>query len=786
MGGKSSFERDIVVLYQGECMKPVVYLLSMVAILLMVSGLLTAQPLEPTRTFDLNAMRGNPFPNALKLFDVAVDNWRGLSYSSPIMTRNYPVIDINAGKEVKTVEAPFTTKFEIVSLDVNPVNGFLIMKPNDLNKRLIILDPKSGNTVSTFDNPAGKPFAGLVVDARENRVFITDGSPLIRVMDGETFTQVDSIVAGIPCGGLAIDSLRQELIVASRQPVGGKTMVRTFSLSDSYRELRSLSYPATEPFGRVYVDDLVTHHLALVGTHKVMLLDDKGILYRTVEIAGGVQDVDICARASTLFIVDGRGFSEEGEHGETGKIHWIDLKSGGQDSLRAGQHVKHFAVYQREAKLVLNSAHSNHVVIIDCFSKAVEARVDVGESAESLALNADGTTLYIADRLGDENGIARVGLSDNRLMMLRSGNWPVMIAYDAGLRALFSIDHLQSSLSVFDEGEVLPSDTIDIPGVPEARTDALSHLYLEPTTHTLLVCIPEAETWALVDGNTRAVTRTGNVDGYTYGDYGGVGYLQGVIAADVENFFILRLAEKMLNIYDLRDGTFLQEVNLKTLPWKRMQNTLGDLLWYDSVDKILYIGPTPFDVRTRRLSSFIMPGSSRIIGRTRDNRYLVGLQVDDSVRVVLHETRNKRIARIASLYPFWYGTPVVLFDRERDRLFTAEFQFAIVREYNLAGITSVRRDQPSPSFELESPYPQPVDRGQVATVDMTLESRGSYEPVALEVLDVLGRSVKVVAAESDGTGFFRVRIPTRDLAPGIYFYRLKAPVHGVVRKLVVR
>ncbi|NOY06045.1 MAG: T9SS type A sorting domain-containing protein [Chlorobi bacterium] len=451
-----------------------------------------------------------------------------------------------------------------------------------------------------------------------------------------------------------------------------------------------------------------------------------------------------------------------------------------------GQHVKHFAVYQREAKLVLNSTHSNHVVIIDCFSKAVEAKVDVGESAESLALNTDGTMLYIADRLGDENGIARVRLSDNRLMMLRSGNWPVMIAYDAGLRALFSIDHLQSSLSVFDDGEVLPSDTIDIPGVLEARTDALSHLSLDPTTHTLLVCIPEAETWALVDGNTRTVIKTGKVDGYTYRDYGGVGYLQGIIAPDVKYFFVLRLADKMLNIYDLRDGTFLQEVNLKTLPWRRMRNTLGELMWYDSVDKVLYIGPTPFDVRTRTLSSSIVPGSSRIIGRTRDDKYLVGLQVDDSVRIVLHQTRSKRIARIASLYPFWYGTPVVLFDRDRDRLFLAEFQFAIVREYNLAGITSVRRVQSSPSFELEPPYPQPVGRGQVATVDITLEPRANNGPVTLEVLDVFGRSVKTIAAGSDGTGSFRVRIPTRDLAPGMYFYRLKAPVYSVVRKLVVR
>ncbi len=767
-------------------MKLLVFLLSMVITWFIAAPPLPAQHLEPVRTLDLNAIRGHAFPNALKLFDIAVDNWRGLSYSSPILTRNYPVIDINAGREVQTVEMPFSTKFDIVSLDVNPVNGFLILKPNDQNRRLVILDPKSGATIATFDDPAGKPIAGLAIDARENRVFVADGSPLIRVMDGDTFAQVDSIVAGIPCGGLAIDSLRQELLVASRQPVSGKTVVRTFSLADSYRELRSLSYPATEPFGRVYVDDLVTHHIALVGTHKVMLLDDRGILYRTVKITGGVQDAEICARASTLFIIDGKGFSEEGEHGEPGKIHWINLKSGEQDSLRAGQHVKHFAVYQREAKLVLNSTHSNHVIVIDCFSKAVEARVDVGESAESLALNADGTTLYIADRLGDENGIASVRLSDNRLMMLRSGNWPVMIAYDESLRALFSIDHLQSSLSVFDDGEVLPSDTIDIPGVLEARTDALSHLYLEPKTHTLLVCIPEAETWALVDGKTRTVIRTGKVDGYTYGDYGGVGFLQGIIVPDVENFFILRLADKKLNIYDLRDGTFLREVNLKALPWKRMQNTLGELLWYDSRDEILYIGATPFDVKTRTLSPFIVPGSSRIIGRTRDGTYLVGLKVDDSVRVVLHQTRNMRIAKVANLYPFWYGTPVVLFDQDRDRLFMAEFQFAVVREYNLAEITSVHGARPAPSFAIEPPYPQPVSRGQVATVQVTLESRWNNEPVTLELLDMFGRSIKTIAAESDGTGFHRILIPTRDFAPGLYFYRLNAGGRSVVKKLVVR
>lgn len=108
--------------------------------------------------------------------------------------------------------------------------------------------------------------------------------------------------------------------------------------------------------------------------------------------------------------------------------------------------------------------------------------------------------------------------------------------------------------------------------------------------------------------------------------------------------------------------------------------------------------------------------------------------------------------------------------------------------------TSVDEERESPlpaTYQLEQNYPNPF--GSEATspalsgrnpTTIIRYSLPQFSKVTLEVFDMLGRSVAVLANESQPAGVYQARFDAHAVASGVYFYRLQAGAFVALRKMV--
>jgi len=663
---------------------------------------------------------------------------------------------------------PLPPDFNMVTLDLNPTSWQLLARDNTKPDILRGINPLANKEVSRFTCPNGRHVEGVAIDTRRNIVYVADGSPIVRELDGTSLIQHDSIVAPIGnVSGIAFDSALSQLVLVSRELQNGKVFLQRYATGTTFNLLQSLVYRVSQPLGRVILTPK-DRMMILVGTSLLAVVDPSGTLQDTIQFPGGISDAAWCNATSRLYVVDATGFTGEGEHGNPGKIHWLDPSNGMRDSIKVGQHIRRMDIYQSAGILVFNSSHSNEVLLVDSRTNTLLGAIDVGESSESLAYNADSNELYIADRLGDENSVIRYNLWDGGIETYRTGNWPVSIAYDPLLKKAFSLDHLQSSVSILDDASRQTVGQLRLPNIAEARTDALSHMTYDDSGHLLLACFPEYASWMLLDMKLERPLRSGVVTGYQFNEVGGPGKLQGAIASDVDRFFILRLDERKLNVYKLSTGEQLTEVDVSSLRWNDVHQTDGALLYYDSLRKWLFIGATAFDVFASELLLDVAPRFVRIVGVTQNGNNYIGLEVaPDSIRLLLLTPNDFHVLLRRSLYPSRYGTPVTHFSAIAGKLFLAEFQYALVRQYNIDRLVNVEEVPACSSIDFYEVFPNPA--GQNCTLRFHLPRAASYR---LQISDALGRTKAKMNIEPNWHEFTDVTFSLRDWAEGLYYFTL--------------
>lgn len=96
--------------------------------------------------------------------------------------------------------------------------------------------------------------------------------------------------------------------------------------------------------------------------------------------------------------------------------------------------------------------------------------------------------------------------------------------------------------------------------------------------------------------------------------------------------------------------------------------------------------------------------------------------------------------------------------------------------------TSVHTDDPSVpgTFALLPNYPNPFNPG--TTIEYSITKK---QQVELNVYDIRGRQVAQLVNQLQSPGIYRILFRARDLADGLYFYRLKTTEGTKIRKMVV-
>ncbi|MBL0177263.1 MAG: hypothetical protein IPP94_18795 [Ignavibacteria bacterium] len=729
--------------------------------------------LAPLRVIDLNALRGNPFPNALTPRGIVVDQTRNMAFVSMQRTSGMPVFDINTGVSLRHLALASWAPGALVIRAINPSIWTLFAQPAEESPELLGISTIAGTVTSRYTTPGGGAVTGVAVDVARNRVFVADGTPVVRILDGPSLRVHDSIrmATGMNVGTIAFDSARAVLVVASSGLIGGRMMVQEYQGDKPHALYRGLSFKSGEPARRVLVHPS-DRSMMLVTAARVFCVGSEGILDKEIRFAGGIADAALLASARRLFVVDSAGDGTDGLHRLSGRLHWIDLATFARDSLPVGHRARSIAVHESSGSLLLASENENRVLVLDGRTLSPRHSFDPGESAEALAWDPGRFALFAADALGDGNGIARIGgYQFQTLDMFRSGTRPVAIAFDHRLRRLFALDHEESAVSVFDVDDSSGRRSLLLPGVPEARSGETAHLAFDSASHLLLACAPESGRWTLIDGAAERVVRGGNVDGYTYAPGGGPGRLQGALAVPDDAFAVFRQPERILNVYRLSSGALLQIVDLSGLPWERTEKTDGELLYYDAQRRRVFAGPHAIDTRTWELTAEQLPVAARIIGASEDGTRLVGLAVDDSVRLTIHAAGDLRLLHAFSLYPASEGAPVACYVARGARLFLAEYQHARIREYALTGVTGIETEPPAAATGLSVAIsPHPVPRGDGFTVLLTTDAPDAPRigMVTLALHDLAGRLRAVRAVSDAGGGARMYRMETRGIAPGVY------------------
>lgn len=102
-------------------------------------------------------------------------------------------------------------------------------------------------------------------------------------------------------------------------------------------------------------------------------------------------------------------------------------------------------------------------------------------------------------------------------------------------------------------------------------------------------------------------------------------------------------------------------------------------------------------------------------------------------------------------------------------------------EINLDDLTAVAENREIPvRLELHQNYPNPFN--PTTTISFTL-SRSAF--VTLRVFDIAGREVATLKQEELNAGLHRATFEARNLAGGVYFYRLTAGESSQTRRMLL-
>ena len=747
-----------------------------------------AQSYKLLERTEIHSKLGVQFPNALKLFDIAVDDWRGIAYNSPIMTKEYPMIDLNESKQVGTVHAPYTDAYNLAWLSVNPVNGLLYTYLAEAQSPdMYAIDPPSAQVAGQYHFLS--PPAGMCVDTKRNRLFVGEG-PLIRVLNGWTLEPLDSVAVGFPVGGLAIDSATQKLYVSAKNIDAAKNeKIKIYDISSGKLvSAGQMQVFSTVPLGKMFVDPARDRIILLgVDSAKIVRLSNGAILRSLAFIGSNASCYS--RNQQRLFLTDENGYAAEGQHGEYGKLWIYDLLTDKIDSIKLGLKPSRMGLDDRRNRLVFAMQHQTTIDLYDTQTLTMVQSVDVGESVEDIAPSPDGKLLYLSDRLGEGNMITIYNLQTKTAHQMLTGNWSVAVAVDPTLERLFILQHYESSVHVVSTKTGATEKTITLSGVKEARTDALSNFHLSTATQKLIVCIPEYETVAAINTQTLAVEKIWKVEGYHWTENDkAVGHVQAVIAHDANRLFVLRMKDKKVNVYNLSTYAFIDSLNLTSKWSSKMSDFANSLMTYDSEQKKVYIGPIVIDPVTNTIAPQTLPSGVRWFGYNPAKTVMYSLGIENnSVTVFEHDPANRQVKATRALYPFVFGSPVFYHEASRNELIIAEFQFATLRRYDLNTLaTAIETTPPSRAAKqvmLHQNYPNPFTASiEPTTIRFNIPEAGWTD---LRLCDTYGRAVAVLFHDFADAGEHIVRFEGKGIPGGLYFTMLQWGKTVAIRSMVV-
>jgi hypothetical protein len=226
----------------------------------------------------------------------------------------------------------------------------------------------------------------------------------------------------------------------------------------------------------------------------------------------------------------------------------------------------------------------------------------------------------------------------------------------------------------------------------------------------------------------------------------------------------------------------------------------SNLLERDIPNDGIFFGRLAIDANPPCATRGVLPLAQRILGYNASRTKIYAIAVfGDTVNVLEYNPSTFALLTKRMLFRrSGEATPVFYYDSNTNDFFIAEFNYAVLRHYDLDNV-SITSAGPVPtvpaSFALYQNYPNPFN----PSTRIPFSVPGSGLPagqagfVSLKVYDILGRDVATLVNENLPPGSYEVTFDASGLPSGVYFYRLtvrstaggQAAVFVETKKLVV-
>lgn len=719
---------------------------------------------------------GYRFASTLSPCSIAIDEQHRRAYCASSFSSVLPILHTDSAQQIGILNAPIAPSGNKINVLVNPLQNLVYFFPletnNDSIKTIYAVSPSQNQVVTTCTYRHS--ITDIALHLRQNRLFVADGQ-VLRMLDGTTLRQQDTLQYSFIIGAVALDSLHDRLYVVAKEPFNGQGRFAIHTLTPPYSPLKNLTFPSTMPVIKAFIDTNWNRFLLAMPSQVRILQLGSNAPVRTVPLNGIYSHFAYSPATERYFALSESAYAGHGERGYFGKLLSLGFIDESRDSIRLGLKPVAMALDEVAKRVAVVCEQQASVSWYNMDSLRANINTDLALHFDDIALSADGQTIYLANHLGKSQRLLMYTFVGQELNDLPTGTWTTTFAADSARGRIFALSHQENAvyiLSTYTNGVVGKSPIF---GFKEQRGDALSTMCYDKIRQKMYVALPEHRSIAVLDLATSATEKILKIWGYSPNQTeNGIGKIQMVLAPEANKLYVLRTTQKRLNIYNLNTSVLIDSLNLAS-HWSSVMGLWAEnLLAYDAVSKRVYVGAVGIDCGTNKIVQ-VIPSAARFLGYNAKETILYSITQSGSTFIAQeHDPQTLVVKATRVLYSSSEPiSPIIHLDSKRNHLYLLDRLEGVLHRYdtkNLVGAAIVKND--GDEYATLTVFPNPVT--SQATVRFGVKRK---EKVRIAIYDNNGREVSVLT-ESEyepGNHSITLRIEGSSYTTQNYTLQLKSP-----------
>jgi len=537
--------------------------------------------------------------NVLKLFSAAVGSDQNNVYVSGIMSPYVGVLDTTTGEWIGTIDTG-VREHALKYLYSAPGHEWLYVAETG-SGTLRRIDPATGEIDGVLDVRSLTDGHRAVVDPVHDLLVLATRDGGVQAFGGDQFGLVwQQASLGESAGSLVFDEARGLLYVVDPQD---SSPTRDFYVLDAATgEIeRTVSYEAPDgDRSRWLMLDSEGDRL-IVGTDRAaVVMDLEGTTLRVIRLErdGTPSSMVFDSAHGRLAVLSSvRPADQEQVASTEGRLDVYDVSTGRRvASFSFGRKPKRMILNPADGRIYVPNGDASVVWRIDTDSYSGADPLRLGDSVEQIAVAENGK-LYLSSRLGGSY-LTEYDPASGAFETFETGAWPIPVQTNEAGDRLLVVNAWESTLSVFGvAGERTLLAEIGL-GLPSGSTDRLPSMAIDSSRSIAYVACPEFGKVVAVDFEAMEPLGTIVLEGFRTGDTGGgPGQIQLAVDEGSGRLFVLRAADRTVEVYDTTTYGLTGSIGTADLDWRAVPVT-GDYLFLDADAGRLFLGQVEVDAAT--------------------------------------------------------------------------------------------------------------------------------------------------------------------------------------------